>query len=653
MKNIYKYAFAIIMLCLFTNTINSQNFGYNLTSNNEDLLKLFKKQEMLRNARINSFLQNNPKQLFFFKKDVQAFTLYDIIDGKPIYKSTDNKAAGIATKTNQLHTGGSLNLNLDGSGMTVGVWDGGPAQNNHPEFANANSTGSRIVVMDNTTTNGVVGPDDHGTHVTGTISAKGVDPSALGMAPNVTVKSYNWTNDESEMVTAATTATNPILLSNHSYGVPIDQGSGNQLDAWYMGAYTQDAQDIDNIAKNNPMYLIVASAGNNGNTNYNGGLYAGYDKLTTDKNAKNNLVVANANPQTAIFTGELTNLVINSSSSQGPTDDLRIKPDIAADGTNLYSPVPTNAYATFTGTSMASPNTTGTLVLLQQYYNQLNGSYMKSSTLKGLVCHVSIDDNVVLGPDPKFGWGFLDAKASVQTIAKVISNNALISELTLNQNQTYTYTFSATAGDDIRASICWTDMPGGRTNNGDLNNQQAKLINDLDLRLSKDGVTYFPWKLDYDSSTGFSNSKADNSVDNIERVDFTAPTSGVYTLTVTHKGILQGNSGLPFNQSQDYALILTGNNLALSTQDNKVLSGLQLYPNPSKGKFTVSFNAVSNNDVKITVYDVSGKKLYNKNFTNTSLRFNKTFNLTALQSGVYIVNISEGNTTVSKKLIID
>lgn len=653
MKNNYTYVFAFFLGLLFVNPIISQNTESYAISNNEDLLKVFKKQETFRIARIKSFLNNNPKHLFFFKKNSKSFTLYDIIDGKPIYKSTDNKAAGIATKTNQLHAGGSLNLNLDGSGMTVGVWDAGPAQNDHPEFANATNTGSRILVMDNTTTDGVVGPDGHGTHVTGTISAKGADPSALGMAPNVTVKSYNWTNDESEMVTAATTATNPILLSNHSYGVPIDQGSGNQLDAWYMGAYTQDAQDVDNIAKNNPMYLIVASAGNNGNTNYNGGLYAGYDKLTTDKNAKNNLVVANANPQTAIFTGELTNLVINSSSSQGPTDDLRIKPDIAADGTNLYSPVPTNAYATFTGTSMASPNTTGTLVLLQQYYNQLNGSYMKSSTLKGLVCHVSIDDNDVAGPDPKFGWGFLDAKASALTIANVATSNALISELSLSQNQTYTYTFSATAGDDIRASICWTDMPGGRTNTGDLNNQQPKLVNDLDLRLTKDGNTYFPWKLDYDTSTGFSNSKADNIVDNIERVDFIAPTSGVYTLTVTHKGILQGNSGLPFNQSQDYSLILTGNNLVLSTQDNKVLSGLQLYPNPSKGQFTVSFNAVSNDDVKIAVYDVSGKKLFNQNFTNNSLRFNETFNLSTLQSGVYIVNISEGNTTVSKKLIIE
>jgi hypothetical protein len=135
---------------------------------------------------------------------------------------------------------------------------------------------------------GDTGFSAHGTHVTGTISANGSGNSeAKGMAPNVNVKSYNWTNDEAEMVVAANDATTPILLSNHSYGVPINQGEDELLDSWFMGAYTQDARDIDNISKNNPKYLIVTSAGNSGNTAYDGGLFAGFDKLTTDKNAKN------------------------------------------------------------------------------------------------------------------------------------------------------------------------------------------------------------------------------------------------------------------------------------------------------------------------------------------------------------------------------
>src|SRR5690606_36877550 len=277
---------------------------------------------------------------------------------------------------------------------------------------------------------------------------------AKGMAPNVQIKSYNWINDETEMIAAVNAAVDPIIISNHSYGVYV-QGDDGLIDAWIMGAYTQDAGDVDNIARNNPKYLIVSSAGNSGNVSYTGGMFAGYDKLTTDKNAKNSLVIANASPTLALFTYELESFAINSSSSRGATDDLRIKPEIAADGTNLLSPVPTDSYSTFSGTSMAAPNTSGSLVLLQQYYNQLNGTYMNSSTLKALVCHNAVDDINTVGPDPVFGWGFLDVKASAETITNNANSASLIEELTLGNGETYTFSFSAQAGEKLIATICW------------------------------------------------------------------------------------------------------------------------------------------------------------------------------------------------------
>ena len=423
-----------------------------------------------------------------------------------------------------------------------------------------------------------------------------------------------------------------------------------------MGAYTQDARDIDNIAHNNPKYLMVASAGNGGQQGYPDGLYAGYDKLTTDKNAKNNIVIANANPQLIPFTYELSIVTINNSSSQGPTDDLRIKPDLAADGTNLLSTVTSDGYAIFSGTSMAAPNTTGTLVLLQQYYEQLHGTYMNSSTLKGLVCHTSVDDIAVIGPDPKFGWGFLDARASAETIADANTGSAVLDELSLENGESYSLTFSAQAGDKLSASICWTDMPGAITANGDLNNPDPKLVNDLDLRLSKDGTTFFPWKLDFDPASGFSNSKADNIVDNIERVDIDVPTSGIYTLTVTHKGTIQGNVGGPFDpQSQDFALIVTGNNVTLGTDDVELSSSLKVFPNPSKGEFEVSFNTISenSNDININVYDLHGRLVYENAFSNTSSTFRETIKLNNFQSGVYIANITQGNSRTIRKIIIE
>ncbi len=651
----------LLAVLLFTFGAYSQELSSNISEENKQLIAEINKQEDLRKARVNTFLLNNPSVKATLVNDgVKLIHIYDVLDGNPIYKSTDNLEAARSTKTVELWVGGSLGLDLDGSGMTVGVWDGGPADNNHAEFQNSTNTGTRVNIIDPNVVDGDTGFSSHGTHVTGTISAKGVNPNAHGMASNVNVKSYNWTNDTSEMLSAVNAATNPIVLSNHSYGVPIDQGEGNLLDASFIGAYTSDAATIDNITRNNPKYLPVMSAGNSGQVSYPGGMLAGYDKLTTDKNAKNSLIVANASPTAAeqpLFSGnyELTNLVINQGSSQGPTDDLRIKPDIAADGTGLFSPTPNSTYSTFSGTSMSAPNTTGTLVLLQQYYNQLKGEYMNSSTLKALVCHTAIDDNSAIGPDPKFGWGFLSAREAAQTLTDADDSQAIVDELTLDQGGTYTYTFSAQAGEKLSATICWTDMPGN-VSNGTVNDPTPRLVNDLDLRISDGTTTYMPWKLDF-SGSAFTNSKGDNIVDNIERVDIDVPVTGVYTVTVTHKGTLQGTEGGPFDpQSQDFSLVITGNNLTLSVNENDLARKLAVYPNPSNGEFTITFesnlNSVDNN-VKVDVYDLQGRLVYNNNFLNTSSIFKENIVLENAKAGVYMVNISEGNRTTSHKLVIE
>ncbi|MUU78929.1 S8 family serine peptidase [Winogradskyella endarachnes] len=649
---------ALLSVCNFT--FSQKVELSNLSEQNKELLERLQIQEQERLDRISSFLQLHPNVKANRSNEINTIFIYDIVNGRPIYKATDNLEASKATKTNRLQSGGSLGLNLDGTGMTVGVWDGGPAQASHTEFMDQGGTTSRVTIIDNTVVDGDTGFSSHGTHVSGTVGARGVDSNALGMAPNINIKSYNWNSDETEMVSAVNASENAIILSNHSYGVPVEQDDGT-LDAWWMGAYTQDSYDIDEIAKSNPKYLIVASAGNSGTVSYTGGLYSGYDKLTTDKNAKNNLVVANANPTTTeqpVFSGnfELTNLVINNSSSQGPSDDLRIKPDIAADGTNLFSPIPTDSYATYSGTSMASPNTTGTLALIQQYYFQLHGEYMNASTLKGLVCHTAIDDIAATGPDPKFGWGFLDAKASAETILDETNSLAVINELTMTQDETYTLTFSAQAGDNLIATLCWTDMPGDIVANGTLNDQTPRLVNDLDLRITVNGTTYFPWKLDYSSSSGFSNSTGDNIVDNVEKIEFDAPVTGVYTLTVSHKGTLEGNAVPIFGpQTQDYSLIVTGNNLTLGNGENTLASDLVIYPNPSNGAFTVNFSSTQNSieDVKINIYDTRGRMVFNKVYSDNTSLFNATINLNEVEGGMYIVNITKGNSTTSQKIIIE
>lgn len=57
-------------------------------------------------------------------------------------------------------------------------------------------------------------------------------------------------------------------------------------------------------------------------------------------------------------------------SSWGPTPDLQLKPEITAHGGNIRSSVPGGGYDNISGTSMASPNLCGIVVLIRQYLRE-------------------------------------------------------------------------------------------------------------------------------------------------------------------------------------------------------------------------------------------------------------------------------------------
>ena len=289
-------------------------------------------------------------------------------EGTPVYYTTYNVNAAISTRANTLHNGGLLGLNLEGQNMEAHVWDGGLARTTHQEYDGAGGN-NRFSIGDGSST-----LHYHSAHVTGTIIASGdFESNSKGMAPQADAIGYDWNSDVSEATTAASGG---MLLSNHSYGY----GASGIPDSWF-GQYGSDAVDWDNLMYNAPYYLMVVAAGNDGNDNSSNGIpldgNSAYDKLSGHATAKNNLVVANANDANIDGSGNLISVSINTSSSEGPTDDYRIKPDITGNGTSLYSTYESadDAYNSITGTSMASPNVCGTLLLLQQHYNNLNSTF--------------------------------------------------------------------------------------------------------------------------------------------------------------------------------------------------------------------------------------------------------------------------------------
>lgn len=498
-------------------------------------------------------------------------------DGTLLYYTTANKDAARSTRADHLNSGGSLGLELDGKDLTAHVWDGGHPRVTHVEFKDENGE-PKVSIGDATNPN----LNFHAAHVVGTITASGVKEQAKGMASKSTVVAYDWNSDLSEATLAVLDG---MLVSNHSYGY-----RANAIPDWMFGAYTGEARQWDNLLYDAPYYLTVTSAGNDGRaTGYNQDpLAAGYDMLSAKSVSKNTLVVANANDANVDNDGNLISVTLDGTSSPGPTDDLRIKPDIAGNGVNVYSTLETSnaAYGSLSGTSMASPNVAGTLLLLQEHYRNTYGHFMRASTLKGLALHTA-DDAGPTGPDAKWGWGLMNAKKAAETINSN-GSESLVEEMVLTEGSTITFEVESDGVNDLIASISWTDLPGTAVNNVP-NSPDPVLINDLDIRVTKGNETFYPWRL----TSATTNSKdGDNNVDPFERIDV-ANASGTYTITISHKGELATGS-------QPFSLIITGIEVecaAAETPENLLVS-----------QITESTALVSWDPIVGTTYDLRYRK---------------------------------------------
>ena len=490
-------------------------------------------------------------------------------DGKPIVNEINsNLGAANTTRASALWTGGRNGLNLNGEGITFGVWEAfdvtPTGQNVAAVLPTHQELAGRVNIRDGAGLPGGFGAN-HGTHVAGTLAATGIVGDAKGMASKALIDSYDANNDEGEMAAAAAAG---LRISQHSYGF-----RASTLNAAFRGSYAINSSEWDQIANAAPNYFIGKSAGNDG-TVANVPFPAGFNTLTGSSNSKNIMVIANASIVNT-YTGP-SSVVITASSTKGPTDDGRIKPDITGAGTSIYSPIgnTNTAYNFLTGTSMSGPNVTGTAGLLQQYWGQLfPGVPMRSATLRGLIMHTADEAGPGPGPDYTFGWGLMNAEraANVLTSVKNETNNPkhIIDQRVRAQGDAdYSLNVVASGTEPLRVTIVWNDPAAPNrdtpTTLPTLDDFTSVLVNDLDVRVIDNTtgtpVTFFPWVMPYQQDPSAANranlatqaaTRGDNTRDNVEQILIPNAVPGrTYTIVVNHKGTLAN--------AQEYTIIVSG-----------------------------------------------------------------------------------------------
>ncbi|WP_291286977.1 S8 family serine peptidase [Flavobacterium sp.] len=401
---------------------------------------------------------------------------------------SDNKPGVTSHKANVLgSTIPGFGYGLTGKGVKVGVWDG----NLEPHKDHTGRVINREYESNSS----------HGDHVSGTIGGAGLlDPKARGMAPEVQMYGWNFNTQSNGLTVQAERAIaatqDGIEITSNSYGVNLASG-------YNTGRYNSGDRGDDNVTVTFPYLLNIYSNGN-AQTAYPGGFN------TSTKNSKNALHVAANNPDD----------LISSYSSFGPTIDGRLVPQIAAVGTNVYSLDYSNSYQIMSGTSMATPGTTGTVALLYERYKNIYGTKPLASLMKALVTGTSKDAGNP-GPDYKYGFGNLNGLRAIRALDNKMFYSESVSNGQSNEKEIVVPAGLVT----LKVMLAYTDLQGTP-------GASSILVNDLDVKIVKDGVTTLPWILNPTTPNVNAVRGVDN-MNNIEQITLDNPAPGTYKIIVS------------------------------------------------------------------------------------------------------------------------
>ncbi|MBX7219333.1 MAG: S8 family serine peptidase [Blastocatellia bacterium] len=364
---------------------------------------------------------------------------------------------------------------------------------------------------------------------------------------------------------------NFVALQNAAYQNGARISSNSWGDDVSNGTYDADAQTFDTLARDaqggvpgNQEMVMVFAAGNSG---------PGAGTMSSPGTGKNVLTAGgcqNVRPSVSDATNA-DNMYV--SSSRGPCQDGRKKPDILAPATNVTGGVvqvanpPVNGDAdscytgsffpsgqewtrTGNGTSFACPAVAGGASLLRQHFiNRGMAPPSPSMTKAFLMSTATYMTGSGAGGNlwsNDQGMGRMNLAAAFDTMPRVLHDQVGAETLTASgQTRVITGTVSNPA-QPFRVTLAWTDAPGSTTG--------SAFNNNLDLQVTVGGNTYLGNV--FSGATSATGGSADTR-NNVESVFLPAGVSGNFVVIITATNI--NSDGVPNSGGaldQDFSLVV-------------------------------------------------------------------------------------------------
>jgi subtilisin family serine protease len=226
--------------------------------------------------------------------------------------------------------------------------------------------------------------DDHGTHVAGTIGARGGNGTGVaGVAWNVSMISTKFLGPNGGTLSNAIKAIDYLTDLKGRHGLNIVASNNS----WGGGGYSQALHDaIIRHAKAD--ILFVAAAGNSSANNDTTAAFPSNYNTATGTSTQ-----TAASYDAVISVASITSSgALSSFSSYGATTV-----DIGAPGSSIYSTLPGGGYGTYSGTSMATPHVTGAVAVYAAASPGSSGATIKSAILNSATPTSSLQGKTLTG----------------------------------------------------------------------------------------------------------------------------------------------------------------------------------------------------------------------------------------------------------------
>ncbi len=409
---------------------------------------------------------------------------------------------------------------LNGSGQLVAVADSG-IDRDHGDF------GQRIQHVESVTWGDSSTEDTHsghGTHVACTVLGDGFRGAYAGIAPQAELWFQAMEDDSTGDFSGA--SMDYMLRTAYEGGAHIHTNSWGAHQNY--GEYTSSSEDVDSRTSQYDQYwsydglVVLASAGNDGPDS---------DTVSPPATAKNVIAVANTHNR-----GGGAPDTLSQSSSRGPTDDGRIKPDVSAPGAWVRSCRSQDAtetsgaswssqwYLEYSGTSMAAPNAAGAATLIREYLTEVAGRPSPQGALIKAMLILGAEDigsrNI---PNNDEGWGLINLANSL--LPGSDTGVWVADRYYVRSGNTEEFLFNVSRSNTpFKVVLAWSDYQGNSW-------ASKQLQNDLDLVvIAPDGTEY----LGNDFSSGRSTTGGTrDSTNNVEVTLVDNADMGIWTVRVT------------------------------------------------------------------------------------------------------------------------